>query len=608
MDKQGSKFLFVSFTILFLSLMSSGCGEKEVETAENNAAYVVRLADENDDGFPDGWQVTGTPDDRDSYEILLDLTTGHDDDASLFIQSIHETSDGFGAAMRTLPNVNNYKGTRLQLSGYIKTEDVSEWAGLWFRVDGTGRGNTLAFDNMIYRGPSGTTNWQLFTLVLDVPKDTAVSDIYYGFLLAGEGKAWVDEIQFEIVDDNVPLTDLLLDPQYREDMGLDDDAESQTETAVTQQAIFHELWQTVNDNYVYPDFNGADWQAIQENYQAQLADAKVEPDAAFYALMAEMIAELNDDHSSYLSPEEAVKADLLYSDAEAYVGVGIGVYALPSEEALLVNFTFPDGPAAQAGLQPHDLILAADGNPVCCNEAGGAFSGQIEGAADTMVLLTVQTPNQAPREVEVMRAPISGNVSVISQVIDGRYGYISIPTFWDLTIGEQVEAAWREMSAANDLKGLVIDLRTNAGGDGSVLTQLLTLFTDGELGQFKSRSSRRPLIIQGNDIANSQTIPLIILIGEYTESYAEVFAGILQQNGRATLIGSTTVGNVETIYPYDFADGSRAWIAGETFSPVNLANWEQTGIIPDIEVNQLWHTFATVEDDKVLSAAIEQMQ
>ena len=111
-------------------------------------------------------------------------------------------------------------------------------------------------------------------------------------------------------------------------------------------------------------------------------------------------------------------------------------------------------------------------------------------------------------------------------------------------------------------------------------------------------------------MANSQNIPLVILIGPQSNSYAELFSGILQANGRATLIGQTSRGNVETTHRHDFTDGSRAHIADETFIPADApdANWEETGIIPDSEVIQAWHEFATPEEDLTLIAAIDQFK
>lgn len=603
MNKKHSPFIqFMLFSLpvsfAFL-LLITGCKQNEENNANAPApAYAVPLEDKNSDGSPDSWMEVGVPDYRDDYEVILDTETGHEDETSLLIQTDKSLpEDAFGAVARTLPNINQYKGQRLQLSGYIKTENVTYWAGLWFRVDGVGRGNTLAFDNMENRAPTGTTDWQHFILVLDIPDDVGIRDIYYGFLLAGSGKAWVDNIQFDIVGEDVPVTDMATSMQATTEA---------LETAVTQQTIFNELWQTVNDTYVSNDFNGADWPAIKETYRSQIQDSP--PDGTFYELMAEMISELNDDHSYFLNPEEAAEEDALFSSEDAFDGVGMFVNITPEVNGLVIAFTFPNSGAEQAGLQPHDIILAADGQPTCCDDAGSTLPYEIRGPAGTTVVLTVQTPGQQPREIEVVRGPISGNAPVMSDVIDGRIGYISIPILEDLTIDEQVETAWQNLNTNGSLEGLILDMRINSGGQREVLQPLLELFTNGAVGEFSSRENTWTFNIAGRDVANSQEIPLIILIGPQTNSYAELFSGILQANGRATVIGQTSRGNVETTYPHDFADGSRAHIATETFIPAQApdANWEETGIIPDIEIIQAWYDFATPEEDLALTAAIEQ--
>jgi C-terminal processing protease CtpA/Prc len=79
---------------------------------------------------------------------------------------------------------------------------------------------------------------------------------------------------------------------------------------------------------------------------------------------------------------------------------------------------------------------------------------------------------------------------------------------------------------------------------------------------------------------------------------------VLQEDGRAQIVGNTTRGNVEILYGYDFEDGSRAWIATETFRPPSGTNWEQTGIVPDVEVPAMWDEF-TAEDDPQLEAALD---
>ena len=411
---------------LMLLMLISGCRQDDENDSNSPApAYVVPLTDNNNDGAPDGWGIYGSKANLGDYELTLDTTTGHTDETSLLLQTDKNIEeDGFGSASRELSNINQFKGYRVQLSGYIKTENVSDLALLWFRVDGVGRDNMLAFDNMADRGPSGTTDWQRFELVLDIPDDVAIRSIPYGFLLVGSGKAWVDDIQFDIVSEDVPVTDMVPSMQATSEA---------LETAVTQQTIFDELWQTVNDTYVATDFNGADWPAIKETYQSQIQDSP--PDDTFYELMAEMIAELNDDHSFFLNPDEAAEEEVLFSSGDAFDGVGMVVNITPEVNGLVVAFTFPDSGVEQAGIKPHDIILAADGQPTCCDESGSTLPYEIRGPAGTTVLLTVQTPGQQPREIDVVRGPISGNAPVVSEVINGRIGYISIPTMQDFTMG-----------------------------------------------------------------------------------------------------------------------------------------------------------------------------
>jgi hypothetical protein len=80
-------------------------------------------------------------------------------------------------------------------------------AHLWFRVDGPERDAMLQFDNMDNRPVKGTTDWQEYSLVLDVPANA--SALAYGFFIGGTGQAWVSTARIEEVGLEVPTTDLL---------------------------------------------------------------------------------------------------------------------------------------------------------------------------------------------------------------------------------------------------------------------------------------------------------------------------------------------------------------------------------------------------------------
>lgn len=126
-----------------------------------------------------------------------------------------------------------------------------------------------------------------------------------------------------------------------------------------------------------------------------------------------------------------------------------------------------------------------------------------------------------------------------------------------------------------------------------------------------SRTASRSLDITANPVGNSQSVPLVVLVGEDTVSFGEIFSGALQDTGRAQLVGQTTLGNVETLHGYNFIDGSTLWIAEERFDPLNSDDdWETTGIIPDVEAYGgaygEWDTF-TFENDPSVSAAVDLM-
>jgi C-terminal processing protease CtpA/Prc len=110
--------------------------------------------------------------------------------------------------------------------------------------------------------------------------------------------------------------------------------------------------------------------------------------------------------------------------------------------------------------------------------------------------------------------------------------------------------------------------------------------------------------IAADPVQNSQTVPLVVLVSEDTVSFGEVFSGVLKDSGRAQIVGESTLGNVEVLHGYDLADGSRVWIAEETFTPLNSqANWEVTGIVPDVQAYADWDTF-TFENDPSIAAAL----
>lgn len=157
--------------------------------------------------LPKGWFAAG--DSPAKYEMGIDKGAGQDGKNAATIKSIEKKINGFGTLMQNcLPE--KYLGKRVRMSGMIKTKDVSDWAGFWFRIDGANTEKTLGFDNMHDgkkdRSIKGTTDWKKYEIVLDVPSKS--TNLAYGALLCGTGQIWFDTISFEIVDSSVPTTGL----------------------------------------------------------------------------------------------------------------------------------------------------------------------------------------------------------------------------------------------------------------------------------------------------------------------------------------------------------------------------------------------------------------
>lgn len=379
-------------------------------------------------------------------------------------------------------------------------------------------------------------------------------------------------------------------------------------TAEGQTQIFDELWRSVNKNYLYEDFNGLDWEQVGQEYRTQIENGLSQPD--FYRAMQEMVRRLGDDHSHYLTPEDAKLEDQTSAGNAQYVGIGVRYGILAARRALVVLEVAPGGPADEAGLRVRDLLLSADGKPLV-DEAGESLATQlIRGLPGTTVELTIQQNGQSPKTLNVIRRPVTVQAQVPHQVYKSpggkRIGYIFLSTFWDGGVGERTAEALRALTADGKLDGLVIDARMNEGGEVDVLLATLRYFVDGTIGYLVSRHGKEPFTVQNFDVNGSSRVPLVVLVGPNTVSSGETLAGTLRNLRQAYIIGQTTTGNLELAYRYDFSDGSRAWIVGATFSPAMHPeqNWEETGIVVDQELPVTWEQ-TSPEDDPAVDAALQ---
>ena len=187
-------------------------------------------------GMPGGWGG-GPP-----GTIFADDKVVHGGRWSARIQREADSPSDF--SVLTVATPMDFAGTSIELRGFLRTEDVSGFAGLWMREDGD-TGN-LAFDNMESRQLKGTTDWKEYSITLPVKPEG--NRLFFGVLLAGTGKAWADDLQLLVDGKPIweapkvehPKTALDLDHQFDSGSGLA--VSKLTETQVENLAMLGKVW------------------------------------------------------------------------------------------------------------------------------------------------------------------------------------------------------------------------------------------------------------------------------------------------------------------------------------------------------------------------------
>jgi hypothetical protein len=148
---------------------------------------------------PEGWLLAGS--NPRNYETGLDPQASYHGFPSAYLKAKQSAMEGFGTLMQEF-SAGQYAGKRVRLRASVKAEEVADWAGLWMRVDKGSR--AVSFDNMMDRPIKGTTTWQDYEVILDVPQDA--TDIAFGILLNKSGSVWLNSVKFESVGLDVPAT------------------------------------------------------------------------------------------------------------------------------------------------------------------------------------------------------------------------------------------------------------------------------------------------------------------------------------------------------------------------------------------------------------------
>jgi carboxyl-terminal processing protease len=300
-----------------------------------------------------------------------------------------------------------------------------------------------------------------------------------------------------------------------------------------------------------------------------------------------MLADLEDSY--FIDPQSLSHADACTGPrcATAFGNVGVA-YTMQDGLATVVT-AIDDTPAAKAGILTGDLIARVDDEQVQ-GLTYQQFGTKLVGEVGSTVKLTIVRPGgDKPIDMSIVRDNTTRR-SVRARSEGGDIGYIRIIQFNEAT-GDQLKKAIDDIAAqipADKLKGYVIDLRNNPGGslDGAIAAAD-DFLDEGEIVSIRHRSSDKAerFRAKAGDLANGK--PIVVLINGGSAAKAEIVAGALKDNHRATVVGTRSFGEGwdSTTVPLGPGKGALRLATGHYITPSGRLI-QTNGIVPDVEAPQ----------------------
>ena len=352
--------------------------------------------------------------------------------------------------------------------------------------------------------------------------------------------------------------------------------------------LFGEVFEQVHDNYV------------EEPNDPSLIKGAIDG----------MLSEL-DPHSSYLTAEDF---DTMQEQTRgSFAGLGIQVVMdNEGEDKGLVKIIAPidDTPAARAGLQTNDLIVAIDGEQVLGMTIDEAIS-KLKGPKGTRVEISILRDRDSdPFDVSLVRDIV--NVPSVTSRVEGDFGYVRISTFSEQTEDGVLDAIKKlDKEIPGGAKGIVLDLRSNPGGLLDQAVAVSDAFLDGgEIVSTRGRRAKDTLREMGTagDVLNGR--PIVVLINGGSASASEIVAGALQDRNRGLLLGTKSFGkgSVQTVIPLQNGlQGALRLTTARYYTPSGRSI-QALGIDPDIAMPVIYpgqEEIATRPKERDLPGALD---
>ncbi len=348
-----------------------------------------------------------------------------------------------------------------------------------------------------------------------------------------------------------------------------------TMAAVAFVVVLNEVGAVSSETYRQLNMFGDVFERVRSEYVEEVDDAEL-IEAAIQGMLSSL-----DPHSTFLNSK--AYGEMQVHTRGEFGGLGIEV----TMENGLVKVVSPidDTPAYKAGMQPGDLIVGIDGEPVFGLTLGEAVE-LMRGPVNSEIVITVQRSGvEQPFDVAITRDVI--RIRSVKSRAEGKVAFIRVTSFNEQT-ESGVEKAMRELrkEIGDGLQGVVIDLRNNPGGLLDQAVAVSDAFLEkGEIVSTRGRGSRggQRFNARAGDIAEG--LPVVVLINGGSASASEIVAGALQDHRRAIILGTRSFGkgSVQTVIPLP-GEGAMRLTTARYYTPSGRSI-QAKGIEPDILVD-----------------------
>ena len=313
------------------------------------------------------------------------------------------------------------------------------------------------------------------------------------------------------------------------------------------------------------------------------------------------VAGLKEPYTVYYNEEETTA---LFESTSGTFG-GIGVVIMQDRTTGLATFTtiYDDCPGKKAGFKSGDIVYKVNGEDVSGMDLDSIVT-RIRGEVGTEVEITVLRGETGEEYTGVATRALIENDTVEYEMKDGKLGYIQLTAFESVTYDQFKEAL--EDLTKQGMKGLIVDLRNNTGGNLDTVCEILDLILPkGTIVSIKDKNGNGQAF--SSDDEHKLNVPLVVLTNGYSASASEIFAGAVQDYEIGKLVGTKTYGKGIVQNIYNLGDGTSLKITSSEYFTPNGRNIHEKGIEPDVEIEYQYDE-ANPDKDNQLDKAIEVLK